>query len=308
MNGDGIDAAIPPEQWSIPALVYDQPGNDEEDPEVHAAVVNNVILAPYSKGRMYLLSDERSWANQIKERVENMPELDNLSDYWYAQLTLVELGDTHAALERVVALQQVRQEYKIVDSLVEAKRALREGLRLGLFPDLLAFDFNLVRGGLFLAWDMAKQENKAAFKSNPRAEDIVVKQLYFIYQALTCDMEAIRRGHTMMIECEGYSLTSGVDMSMIRMFLNVVEHYPINVQAHQHYNNGVLANAILSMGRKLLPSDLQEKVHFGLRSPERLDRIFLNPTPEAAMARMLAKIDAALERRYRNESIFALGK
>ena len=121
----------------------------QEDAEIHLAISNKVILGPNEQGRMYLLPDEQAWAQEIKDFVENTPELDNLSDFWYAQFALVDKGDLEASIRRVHMMQELKQEYKIVDSINTAKRAINEFL--DLFPRwFFTFGYNIDKGGCII--------------------------------------------------------------------------------------------------------------------------------------------------------------
>ena len=75
--------------------------------------------------RMQLTTQERQWALTVKEALQNDPELDDISDFLIAQISLlVEPGNMEEALERAQKLQYFRQEHGIVDSLQAGQRIL----------------------------------------------------------------------------------------------------------------------------------------------------------------------------------------
>ena len=74
---------------------------------------------------MTLSEDETQWANALKLRVEASEDIQNLSDYEYAQFAIHSQGKLRGALSRIQGLQAFREEYNINDTVEEGIELLR---------------------------------------------------------------------------------------------------------------------------------------------------------------------------------------
>ena len=152
---------------------------------------------------MQLTAQEHSWALAIKEAIELDPEVNNLSDFWYAQFALICKDDVASALKRATKLQYLREEYKIVETFEFGRRCIHEAV--SLFPDYyLCFSFNPRDGNYVLVVDITKLP-MSTFRTHPNAVVTKVREIYFMVHLLSPDFEAIRRGTICMAECEGYT-------------------------------------------------------------------------------------------------------
>ena len=261
---------------------------------------------PDDPSRMYLSPEERQWALEIKDIVESTPELDNLSDFFYVQVALVEQGDLEAALTRIAKLQELRHEYGIVEDDYEfAKRGLQEGFHQN--PKwLINIAFHADDGTYVTVFDL-KEFRADIFKKSPRKEQIFQRGCY-LWQHVPCpDFEAIRKGSTVMLECEGHSMTQGgMDLKTFRATLDIATAYPIHVQKFVHVHTGVFTNLMVSMGKRFLPRDVAAKFVMGVQAENRLDELFMTPDFDTAFARNWSRIDDSLKRRFHHIKTFSL--
>ena len=91
--------------------------------------------------RMMLTQEEHQCALRIKAAIEAKPEVDNLSDFMYAQFALICQDNIEEAVTHVMALQATRQEYDIEDSYEHGCRSVEAYAQL--LPEyLLSFGFS----------------------------------------------------------------------------------------------------------------------------------------------------------------------
>ena len=79
---------------------------------------------PVVDATMALTGQEIQWVQEIKEAVVASPDLNELSDFEYAQHALVTKGDVEDALRRIQGLKDFREEYQIHDTLEEGMELL----------------------------------------------------------------------------------------------------------------------------------------------------------------------------------------
>ena len=139
--------------------------DDEDEEEEDEEGENNPlgVAPPIAPGEsastatqdpMKLTDQEVAWAWAIKTAIEQDPELDNLTDFMYAQLALNDGGNLEAALERVTNLQYFREEYKVVDNLQEGKRWTTEWLTYARGV-VCSFSYHPAGGNYCLVYDLS---------------------------------------------------------------------------------------------------------------------------------------------------------
>lgn len=304
-----------------PAIVEPERSNDLEPRGEE--VICNTNAAPDSNPRMELHEPEKTWAKNIKEMVEADPALDNLSDYWYAALALVDHGEHGESLKRVQALQNFREEYGVRHEISEAMEYFRKMMKL--FPrHYLSYDFlnpgsdydpadreNDMGGHYVMAVDLTGLYMKD-FVGNPEAMHIWCVAAYYLITALNPDLEAVRQGVYMLAECEGFDWKRNFDVGCKRkLWGDLVTVYPFNINRVKHYHNGLFLNLLMSMAKRFIPRDVQETFEFGCKNAtedghQRLDDMYLQPTVEAAQEKMLGRLKAGMERRFNHEKTFRL--
>lgn len=255
--------------------------------------------------RMNLTEEETDWALNIKGAIEGSPDVDNLCDFMYVQLALVDQDDIESALDRAYHLQGFREEYGILDSRTDGLRHL--GDYVDLFPRaLLSFSFDYESTGSYILVHDHKGFNMKAINSEEKLRTMFTATFYGA-SCLCPDFESIRGGAIMIAECEGYNWTENIDLKTYQRFWSeIAAVYPMNFRLLKNFHCGVFINLLFSMTKKLLPADITCKVDMGCQFDGRLDDIYLIPTVESANKRLLERMGEALRRRYENMKTFSL--
>ena len=258
---------------------------------------------PNDPARMQLTTEEPQWALDIKYVIENLPELDNLSDFWYAQLAIVCKDNVEDAVQRAVGLQSFRQEYNILETLHDGQRRLSDYVRL-LPQYLLAFSFSHQDDSYVVVLDW----NKANFSSLSSVEKVnsFFAGAYYLHHALQPDIASIRNGCIALAECEGVEWSKKLDFKLLhKLASQMASFYPYKPVV-KHFHTGLVMNVLLSLTRQFLPGEFKEKLQTGFSCHARLDTLFLVPTAEAAMERMLCRMHESLKRRFEKSNAFSL--
>ena len=164
------------------------------------------ILGIDDPRRMTLTKEEHHWALEIKRAVELLPELDNLSDFMYAQFAIITRGAVDDAIQRAFGLQEFRQEYGIMDNVIDGQRHLQNLIKA--FPEqLLSFSFSHADGAYVLIHDVTKFDT-SVLKSQSQINSWMAAT-YYLHSTMNPDIAAIRRGCIVLIEwyvlcCESF--------------------------------------------------------------------------------------------------------
>lgn len=254
--------------------------------------------------RMDLSEEERNWALDIKKTIEGDPELDNLTDFKYAQLALMDKGNIEMAVERAHKLQLFREEYGVMDSQEDAGRHVRKEIEL--MP-------RCYMCYIFEAGNYVMLANWSGFNAECLADpENMVTHMCANYYILTCycpDFEAIRRGLVGLFECADchQKPVRTIDMQLYRKFWSeLAAVYPMRFKKMKHFHTGVFINLLYSMIKRFLTPEIRKVIEVGCDFDGRLDEVYLTPTVEEANARLLQQIDEALGKRYENERAFTL--
>jgi len=306
-EGNGLAAAL---------HVYDAIGNNpnlnqadnEEEADRPPRRVENDAHEP---SRMHLTVEERLWALSIKQAIEEEPELDNLSDFWYAQLAVVTLQSRSLTglqdvVERAQILQAFRQEYKVIDTLGHAQRTLHEVMKL--FPRyFLCFYHDDQEGHFTYVVDSTKLSFKS-HSSNDRALISFYCCMYYLLQAANPDFEATRAGISTMAECEGFNMTENFgNKFFVKIWTELLIAYPLQLISIKHFHTSMFKNLLLSMAKQFIPKEMHDKFETGcVCELGRLDRMYLIPNVEQANERFGKTFRECLQRRYVNEKTFSL--
>lgn len=254
--------------------------------------------------RMDLTIQERQWGLDIRNAVEGLPDLDNQSDFMYAQLALVVKDDFTEAVKRLYALQDFRAEYDISDTYQDGCQCLESTLRL-LPEQFLNFAFSLQESTYVFIHDLAKHD--AASLTTLKKENDWMKAMYYLHITFCPDMESIRKGILILVECAGvdYSnMKQGLNLST-KLFSKLMTIFPINGKT-MLYHTGTITNVMASMLRQILPENLRSKFLTGIQLDGRLNTIFLVPDIETANTRIILRVEETFRRRLENERIFSL--
>lgn len=253
--------------------------------------------------RMLLTQDELGWAFAIKGAVEGTAELDNLSDFMYAQLAIICKDNLEDAVHRAYALQSLREEYGILESLKAGCQAVRDLVKLQ--PGwLLAFYFDPTSYRYTVVDDNCCVDTTVV--NTPDKVNRWFAGMYFLHHAGAPDLQAVRRGVNIMAECEGTDWTKKQNFGLIKdLNIQLCSIYPFT-GPQNFYHTGIFFNVMLSIWKKLWPKEERWRFKSGLICDCRLDTVCMVPTVEAGTQRLIAAMEAALKLRYANERAFSL--
>lgn len=284
--------------------------------ELHEAGLNNNInddlrgdpVLPATMGmddprRMILTRQETTWALNIKHAIEGTPELDNLTDFWYAQFAIICEDNIEEVVKRALGLQAYRQEYKILDTYNDANRRLRA--YTSIFPTTyLSFSFSPLVGTYIIVQDGTKLDTTLI--SSPAQEEDFFAGGFYLHALLGSDFESLRKGEFWIVETEGFYWTQKQNFKLMRRgFSELLTVYPFQATL-KLFNAGIVFNTVFSCCRAILPKNIRDRIEGGLTCDARLDSCFLVPSLEAARQRLLSRIEITLTRRYDNEATFTL--
>lgn len=284
------------------------PNNDDNDADGLTFIPLVTLMSQDDPRRMLLTQEERQWAVNIRSTIEMMPDIDNPSDYWYAQLALVCKGDVNGAVRRLIGLQDFRREYKIMDDfdcIDAATKAIDRGVLKAVPGMYLAYLFSPDDGTYCISIDLTKFDTSSLRKSD-RKLGTFMAGLYFMHHAFTADLETVRRGTVGLLECEGICWSHKPDMKIMSMVgAQLISHYPIQT-IMKHFHTGVIFNSLAGILKRTLPKEDAARFQVGCQLDARLDSICLVPTLEAAAERLLEHLAEGLRRRHQNEKDFSL--
>ena len=270
----------------------------------HSTFLPDYLQGPLDPSRMELTAQERQWALDVKEAVEGLPDLDNVTDFMYAQIALVTQGDLEKAVERAYILQGFREEFDFRDNFEQGKVALDRFVRR--HPGyILHFFFD---GQRYLVVHDVTKFDITCVNSHEEAKQMLCGAFY-TFHAIHPDLEAVRKGSLYIMECEGYlwKAPKMVNFRIFRMgFQDIMAVYPLNLYKMRFCNTGVLINTLTSMVRKYIPASIHSKFELGYQSEVRLDTICLVPNVEVATDRVVREMNESLKRRYLAEASFRL--
>jgi hypothetical protein len=286
---------------------------------------HNIALGAEHPRRMFLERADRDSAYDLRAEIEkNQPELENLNDFWYAQLSLISESLVEAGVydhvvqegvRRATGLQHFRAEYGILNTYEDGCRRLRE-LVDSLLPDLLIhFGFSEDTNTYLVVVDLAKFQTTSFTKQQTEA---FCAPTYYLLQALNCDFTSIRMGHSFLVECQGVDFDHKQHFSAAKsLFSHLGDLYPINVLEIKYFHAGVFMLKITSDFKRLMPDILrrQDQLAFEAAGHHHLSEFTweTEPSTEAAILSTpnryhtnIQNIQAALKIRYHNERTYAL--
>ncbi|CAB9504257.1 expressed unknown protein [Seminavis robusta] len=251
--------------------------NPPEDPlldEEDSVAPHIVPSGPHDPLRMTLSTEERRWARFVKKCIEETPDLDPMSDFWYAQISLLD-DDADEVLARVYKLQVFQKEYKIIESLGQAQQILRKFI--DLFPGyLLALEYYPPEGNYVLTLDLARLYT-SVLDTHKDGFEIFLKAMYYIYHAMAPDLLAVREGAWGIIECEGFDWKKNFGLGILRPFWGeLLTAYPIQFVKVKNFNTGFFVHSLVSMSRRFLPFELHTNERFMTHATEALKKRYAN--------------------------------
>lgn len=260
-------------------------------------------LFPRDPSRMELTQEEIEWAKAIRTAVEANNEVDNLSDFMYAQYALIDQDNLDQALRRIQHFQIFRQEYRLLDTADEGILILHR--LIDLLPNImLSVSFNEEEGNFVLVMDIA------AFREKNLKTDADYRYLlgfvYYIGHVLSPDFTAIRQGTCYVIECDGYDWKNLTMSTRRRLWTESLAVYPYRIQQIKYFHTGIYANMAAALMKRFLPVEVYSKIAVGCQFAGRLDTFYAVPTRELANDRFLRRTETCLLARYENIKNFRL--
>lgn len=283
----------------------DQAADEEQDEEAAAeeGAQEEQELFPRDPSRMELTEEETEWAKAIKTAVEASNEIDNLSDFMYAQYALIDQDNVQQALRRIQHFQIFRQEYRLLDTADEGTQILHR--LVGLLTNImLSVSFNQEEGNFVLVMDIA------AFREKNLKTDADYRYLlgfvYYIGHVLSPDFTAIRQGTFYVIECDGYDWKNLTMSTRRRLWTESLAVYPYRIQQIKYFHTGIYANMAAALMKRFLPVEVYSNIAVGCQFAGRLDTFYAVPTRELANERFLRRTETCLIARYENIRDFRL--
>ncbi|CAB9507775.1 expressed unknown protein [Seminavis robusta] len=156
--------------------------------------------------------------------------------------------------------------------------------------------------------DAAKKPTARYIKTQPGGIPFFLQSIYNLFQIVTPDFESTRVGLIALIECQDEKMESGRgDWALIQEIWTIVMNYPMKLKQMKHFHSGLGANLLVSGLKRFLPKSFKEKFEMGCSTGAgTLDSMFLQPTLEAAMDRLLRRFEACLRKRFYHEATFKL--
>ena len=250
--------------------------------------------------RMEISGEVLQLALRFRDALQSRPELEPISDFWYAQYALTIGDDIEAFLDRAHQLQCYRQEYGIVDTPEFGLQCLKEFFEL--CPGYVMAYSYIPEGNYVLAVDQAKFDIQLL----RQAPLTYFRAAYFLTHLYFVDLKSIQQGGILFFECEGYDWHKHLDFAHFKKTWTELSNvYPLNVRTIKFFNTGLFMNLVASMSKKFIPTRIRDRFEMGCKfEMGRLDHLYNQPNFEAAQDRLWLRIQIGLRQRYENEQHF----
>lgn len=268
---------------------------------------------------MMVLPEERQWALEIKQAVNEAQHLEPLSDFDCVHMAMITRGNTPEALFRVQGMQEFRREYGVDSSLRQGAEVLERTMHL--MPGFLLHLDNCpdTNEGI-LVWDASIF--KPALLLSPSKEHGVdyywktyVVTCYYLYIICQPDLASIREGLTLILDC-GRVEWDNVSMDFEkRMHDELRAYYPLKWKKILAYNTATIANVGWSLYKQFMNPHMRNCLQLGCQiicpdptvsSPTYLYELFLQPSLEESQFNILRRAVDLLTIRAENVRSFKL--
>lgn len=267
---------------------------------------------------MELTSVERNWALRLREAVEQLDDLQNLTDMEYAQYAIITQGDIPKALTKLYGFQVFREEYGVDNSVEQAIEVLAEHFRQQ--PGyLLHLDVDPATNEPCVVMDnSAFYPSRTMQLARGRHHDfnwrVNLVRTYYEYYAATCSFSAIRQGIFLIIDCDGVGSENFNLEYATRFHMELWDQLALKFKHILCYNTTTVANVGWNLLRRLLDQNMKETLQLGCQlaevegapTPERLSELYLQPSLEVAQHKCLTCIAKLVRTRNRNQALFRL--
>jgi hypothetical protein len=262
---------------------------------------------------MSLTEEEKEWAKEIKAAVALAQDLDQLTDFMYAQFAIVTLkdpNDTNLAtvLDRIRSIQKHQREYRIPDSYDASCQVVARTVNDMIPGYYQSFDYHSGIGSFVVAMNLTEFDSSSL--ADPEKFRCWLATPFILNKALQPDFDAIRNGSICLFECGGYHWRNP-GMFNRHCAKEVIQgyelDYPIYWRAFRFFNAGMFLNMLISSVRRALPAKWVEKLEVGyVLENGVLTGLFMVPNVEAANKRLLERMRVFLRIRFDNEASFKL--
>lgn len=269
--------------------------------------------------KLTLRDEELTWAHTIKTAVHEAEHLKAVSDFEIAQWALVtmERQEMDEVLERIYKLQYFREMYGFenvtADSSAETlTKVWKEGVKLmreyvkQMEPGhLLTIDFMPSQGHYLIVWD------RAAFDpSRVQSEyDWKVYQgcTYCLLQILTSNLQAIREGVAVILECHGMGLSNYNSQFEERRVSELFNYFPFKNKEFCFLNTPTVAIMLYKVVKPFFSLEFHNAVQLDGKIDGfegRIDTLYNVPNFEYAQDRLLERLQTYLKERLENQRTF----
>lgn len=259
---------------------------------------------------MELKQSEYDFAREIKRLVEATPHVQNLMmDFDYVCYAIAAANETlEQVLARIYTMQCFREQYRIQDTPEEGIDLIFQ--RMGTLQPymLLEIDYIERNQSSFCVYDLAAH-NPARIKTDHDLR-VFLGGHYYIWHCQFTEFRSLRVGTTVLIECMDSNMDN-FDFTLVRKLVHeLIKCYPRGENAICFLHSTLVPSLMYNVMKDYLPDKTKNAYHLdyvieGLED-QRIDRMYKQPTPEAAQARLIVKIRQYLEERYKNRANFSL--
>ncbi|CAB9509461.1 expressed unknown protein [Seminavis robusta] len=171
---------------------------------------------------------------------------------------------------------------------------------------ILSFAYHRPSGGYVLVGDLQGYDQALL-----RTDDGWRKHIcgtYYMLQAFNSDFASIRRGITIIVECDGITAAANLDFNVSkRLCTDIYAVYPFVTRQLKYFHGGLLSNLLLSFCRPLLPKSVHSKFQTGcVFSGGRLDSFFALPDMETSNQQTIRQMQESAQKRYVMAAAFRL--
>ncbi|CAB9522931.1 expressed unknown protein [Seminavis robusta] len=269
------------------------------------SIMNPSLLADGDGSWAMIISDEEfQWARAIKASIESSTEIDNLSDFEYTELAIIEQDNLEAAMDRAITLQGFREEFNVRNTLEDAVAVLHQ--YVSMMPKFfLSFSYNHTSGGYVLVSDLAEYDQQL-IRTDPGWQRHV-RGIYYMLQSMNPDFHSIREGITLVTECDGFSF-SNMDVNVAKsLCTDIFSIYPFAARQLEYFHCSLFLNITVSFVRPLFPKSIRSKFQTGCTFPGgRLDTFYIIPDLETNTKRTIHRMQESARRRYAMTALFKL--
>ena len=179
----------------------------------------------------------------IKSAVQEDDDLQEIPDMRYAQLALIDGDDVDRALERIRHFQLFKDEYQLQDTVEEGNRIMKAFF--DKHPNtVLTVSYNAIDGNYMYLYDQTKFNPHTI--QTPSDWRVALLYCYYLFQAMSPDLFAIRQGCVFVGECEGYNWTLVNVECIRRLWEEVFSVYRIQIAELKCLHSGVDVETVFS--------------------------------------------------------------